>query len=59
MYVGARSERVWAQDWARSVANLSSTEVTNALNAGTSMYATWAFQFYETLVWALAERFEQ
>ena len=38
---------------------LSSTRVTAALNAGTSMYATWAFQFYETLAWALAERFEQ
>ena len=37
---------------------ISSTRVTGALNAGT-MYATWAFQFYETLVWALAERFEQ
>ena len=38
---------------------ISSTRVTCALNAGTSMYATWAFQFYEALVWALAERFEQ
>ena len=38
---------------------ISSTCVTCALNAGTSMYATWAFQFYEALVWALTERFEQ
>ena len=38
---------------------ISSTRVTCALNAGTSMYATWAYQFYEALVWALVERFEQ
>ena len=38
---------------------LCSTRVTGALNAGTSMFATWAFQFNETLVWALAERYDQ
>ena len=30
--------------------HISSTRVKGALNAGTSMYVTWAFQFYETLV---------
>ena len=57
LYVGSRSERIWVQDWARRVANKFNTRYMCA--ECTSMYATWAFQFYEALVWALAERFEQ
>ena len=53
LYTSVRVPSAFGFKTGLGASRISSTRVSCALNA------TWAFQFYEALVWALAERFEQ